>query len=172
MIMGFIFLVLACLTYTTDLFHHSLVFTVIFAIISALSFVRSYKSIKIYKRFRLTARRTDYGVMFYLKDRKFNRVHELEVLESHEIGSSLLPVYDSLNRITYRAHRSECDFNKLLIAFTTMSEDDRTLASDNLFNLMLLIKQSRPIIENTKYEDYTISYSARKYFQTALRRAI
>ncbi|BAW98389.1 hypothetical protein [Vibrio phage pTD1] len=131
-----------------------------------------YQDVHFGKRYHVTVTYPSQGVCFRIHDRHFNTCYEFEVITTPDFGTEILADHQSLNRVIFRAQTGLCDFANLEMCLDSLPEADRTTASDNVFNLVKLIKQQSPVIRNTHLKDYAFSSRAKTQFARRLQQVV
>lgn len=172
MITGFILLAIACLTYTLELIPFYEAGSCLLVVVAGMNFVRSAVNMQASRRFRITAVAYNGSITFHMRDRKFKRTYDLEIIPSVDNETSLSLAYDNLDCVSFRTNHHNCSYETLLEHFGEMTGRDRCHASDQIHNMLLILSHRNPIMTGIKESDFVVSASARHYFRSALRRVV
>ncbi|UVD32207.1 hypothetical protein [Vibrio phage phiKT1028] len=172
MIVVFVFMLLTGYVMVETPFEHNWFYTMMLSVGTLGSLTISLHDLKFGRRYHVTASYPDEGMCFRIRDRELKTTHELLVMVCEQRGAEVIRDYENLNRIVFRASLEFCDFNNLEMCLGRLVEVDRCTTSDNVFNLVKLIKHQSPVIHNTHLADYMFSSRARDQFVKVLRRAV
>lgn len=169
MIFAFVLMVITGFVFIVSPFDHNFFYTTMLAIGTVGAFIISFSDVHFGKRYHVTVGNNKDGEFLRITDRHFKMVHELELVETPDYGAEIVNDHNSLNRISFRAQTGSCDYNHLLMRLGSLVDVDRSTTSDNMLNLMLLVRHQKPVILNTCLADYAISDRARRLFARDLK---